>query len=118
MNLNENNEEALLEDLEIDLASLEVNQGQDEAESDLETDLRKVFVAALGGQADILYSILKLQNPTKQEYLLNQPYQDVKGQNCPLLVIAARNGHDKVVKTLISKVFYFCFVYHFSRFVL
>ena len=38
-----------------------------------------------------------------QEELLSQPVSDNEGQECPPLVIAARNGHDKAVSTLITK---------------
>ena len=93
----------------IDFATLDVGR---EDETELERDLRKVYIAARDGQAVMLYTILKEQEISQLKYLLTQPYQDVVGQNCPLLVIAARNGHDKVVKTLISKVKAFLNMYH------
>ena len=38
-----------------------------------------------------------------QEELLASPVRDDDGQECPPIVIAARNGHEKTVSTLIAK---------------
>lgn len=70
---------------------------------DFEEAQRLAYYAARDGQAVGLYAILKNQALPEQKLILKTPFLDDDGQCCPPLVIAARNGHENVVKTLISK---------------
>lgn len=90
--------------LEAAMAAVEIRMNNEVIESVLDQDHRKIFNAARDGQAITLYALLKDQATPEQHHILNMPVQEGDGQNCPPLVIAARNGHDNVVQTLISKV--------------
>ena len=65
---------------------------------------RQVFNAARDGHPLTVYSILKNQAAPDKERILKECVLDADGQNCPPLVIAARNGHESVVKILLTKV--------------
>ena len=65
---------------------------------------RQVFNAARDGHPLTVYSILKNQATPEKERILKECVLDSDGQSCPPLVIAARNGHENVVKILLTKV--------------
>ena len=65
---------------------------------------RQVFDAARDGHPLTVYSILKNQATPDKERILRECLCDSDGQSCPPLVIAARNGHENVVKILLTKV--------------
>ena len=66
---------------------------------------QKAFLIASIGQAKNLENFLKPLSETQRKTILEKPYLDEENdQFCPPLVIAARNGHFEVVKSLINKV--------------
>ena len=66
---------------------------------------QKAFLIASIGQAKNLENFLKPMSEIQRKTILEKPYLDEENdQFCPPLVIAARNGHFEVVKTLINKV--------------
>ena len=68
------------------------------------TSLRhRVYYAARDGLHVTLYTLLADQATPQQKELLQSVTKDEDGQACPPLVIAARNGHDKAVHSLITK---------------
>ena len=85
------------------LEAIEINHN-DRQESSLDRNHRLAFNAARDGQALTLYALLKDQAIPERNHILKEPVQDVDGQCCPLLVIAARNGHDNVVTMLLTMV--------------
>ena len=102
MSSNSDNEDSVIDELALQLSSLDIGY---ENEAPLDRDLRRAYFAARDGQAIMLYAILKDQSPSDLQYILKQPYHDTPRQHfCPLIVIGARNGHDKVVMTLMHKV--------------
>ncbi|XP_014616082.1 PREDICTED: protein fem-1 homolog B-like [Polistes canadensis] len=82
------------------------NMGSTEiAQEDTEISLSlitRLYYAARDGMAIVLYGLLSDKPPGKIDYLINQKVLE-DGQKCTLLIIAARYGHVRVVKTLIDK---------------
>ncbi len=72
-------------------------------ELSLEEAKNVVLAAAKDGMAVGLHAILKNHSPHEREAILQNLYTDEQGQCCPLLVIAAKNGHENVVRTLLTK---------------
>ena len=68
---------------------------------------RQVFNAARDGHPLAVYSLLKNQAAPDKERILKECVLDADGQSCPPLVIAARNGHESVVKILLTKVSFY-----------
>ncbi|XP_026286957.1 protein fem-1 homolog B [Frankliniella occidentalis] len=63
----------------------------------------RVFHAAKDGMAITLYALLADLSSKTADELLAQLVEEEDGQRSTPLIIAARNGHDKVVKLLISR---------------
>lgn len=63
----------------------------------------RVYFAARDGMAITLYTLLSDKNGIEVNKLLNNSVVEDEGQHCTPLIIAARYGHDKVVKMLLSK---------------
>ncbi|KAF2904721.1 hypothetical protein ILUMI_01458 [Ignelater luminosus] len=63
----------------------------------------RVYYAARDGMAITLYTLLSDKNRTEVNLLLNNSVVEDEGQHCTPLIIAARYGHEKVVKMLLSK---------------
>ncbi|KAL0278710.1 UNVERIFIED_CONTAM: hypothetical protein PYX00_000453 [Menopon gallinae] len=64
--------------------------------------LNRVYFAARDGMAMTIYALL-YENMAVADELLNQHIVDEEGQRCTPLIIAAKHGHNKLVKTLLSK---------------
>lgn len=64
--------------------------------------IKRVYYAARDGMAIVLYGLLSDKSPEQIDYLINQKVLE-NGQRCTALIIAARYGHDRVVKMLIDK---------------
>ncbi|XP_021919435.1 protein fem-1 homolog B isoform X2 [Zootermopsis nevadensis] len=62
----------------------------------------RVYYAARDGMAITLYALLAEKNDEEVCELLKQVIEE-DGQRCSPLIVAARHGHDKVVKMLLSK---------------
>ncbi|KAF5291326.1 hypothetical protein FQA39_LY03477 [Lamprigera yunnana] len=62
----------------------------------------RVYYAARDGMAITLFTLLSDKNRTEVNKLLNNSIHE-EGQHCNPLIIAARYGHEKVVKMLLSK---------------
>ncbi|KAJ9592024.1 hypothetical protein L9F63_001463, partial [Diploptera punctata] len=63
----------------------------------------RVYYAARDGMAITLYALLAEKSDSEVHELLNQQVVEDDGQRCTPLIVAARHGHDKVVKMLLSK---------------
>ncbi|XP_075216692.1 protein fem-1 homolog B-like [Lycorma delicatula] len=63
----------------------------------------RVYYAARDGMAVSLCALLDGLSEDLVKELLNQEVLDEEGQHCTPLIVAARNGHDKVVKVFLSK---------------
>ncbi|XP_047115103.1 protein fem-1 homolog B [Schistocerca piceifrons] len=68
-----------------------------------ETLKNKVYFAARDGCAVLLCAILSEKTPAEVQELLNQQVIEEDGQKCTPLIVAARHGHDRLVKMLLSK---------------
>uniref|UniRef100_A0A8D8LQC6 Protein fem-1 homolog B n=1 Tax=Cacopsylla melanoneura TaxID=428564 RepID=A0A8D8LQC6_9HEMI len=62
-----------------------------------------IYFAAKDGRAINIYTALEELSVSEIKQLLNETVIDYEGHKCTPLIIAARNGHDKVVKIIISK---------------
>ena len=101
-----------LNDGDLDLSQLGDSLPEDIGDDRFLTDsnyVLKVFHKARNGEAVNLEALLTQIPESKRREILEQSYLD-KEQNqlCSPLVIAARNGHSEVVKTLITKVSTYC----------
>ncbi|KZC09299.1 Protein fem-1 like protein B [Dufourea novaeangliae] len=65
--------------------------------------ITRVYYAAKDGMAIALYDLLSNKSPEQVDQIINQRVLEKNGQHCTPLIIAARNGHDKVVKILLEK---------------
>nr|XP_003704502.1 PREDICTED: protein fem-1 homolog B-like isoform X1 [Megachile rotundata] len=65
--------------------------------------LSRVYYAAKDGMAIALYDLLSSKSLEQVNSLINQKVLDEDGQQCTPLIIAAKYGHDKVVKILLDK---------------
>nr|XP_034191948.1 protein fem-1 homolog B [Osmia lignaria] len=65
--------------------------------------LTRVYYAAKDGMAIALYDLLSSKSLEQVNLLINQKVLEEDGQQCTPLIIAARYGHDKVVKILLDK---------------
>ncbi|XP_076234737.1 protein fem-1 homolog B isoform X2 [Calliopsis andreniformis] len=63
----------------------------------------RVYYAAKDGMAIALYDLLRDQSPEQINRVINQKVLEEDGHYCTPLIIAARYGHDKVVKILLDK---------------
>ncbi|PSN51229.1 Protein fem-1 B [Blattella germanica] len=63
----------------------------------------RVYYAARDGMAITLFALLAEKTDQEVHELLNQQVIEEDGQRCTALIVAARNGHDKVVKMLLSE---------------
>ncbi|XP_034241275.1 protein fem-1 homolog B isoform X2 [Thrips palmi] len=77
---------------------------QDEDEfPEISDSLRtRVFHAAKDGMAITLYDLLSNLSDKAADHLLTQIVEEEDGQRSTPLIIASRNGHEKVVKLLVS----------------
>lgn len=62
-----------------------------------------IYFAAKDGRAINIYTALEELTVPQVKQLLNETVIDYEGHKCTPLIIAARNGHDKVVKIILSK---------------
>lgn len=62
-----------------------------------------VYFAAKDGMPIILYTVLSKLDPSEANSLLNESVADDNGQECSPLIVASKNGHDKVVQILLTK---------------
>ncbi|KAI5710616.1 hypothetical protein M8J75_010177 [Diaphorina citri] len=62
-----------------------------------------IYLAAKDGRAINIYTALEELTVPQVKQLLNETVIDYEGHKCTPLIIAARNGHDKVVKIILSK---------------
>lgn len=75
-----------------------------QAEIEISDSLRtRIFHAAKDGMAITLFALLADLSSRTADQLLSQLIEEEDGQRSTPLIIAARNGHDKVVKLLISR---------------
>ncbi|KAK0096358.1 hypothetical protein PV326_005706 [Microctonus aethiopoides] len=65
--------------------------------------INRVYFMARDGMPMTLYALLSDKTPQQIDMLINQKAVDEYGQRGTPLIIAARCGHDKVVKMLIDK---------------
>ncbi|XKL64612.1 hypothetical protein PGB90_004698 [Kerria lacca] len=63
----------------------------------------QVYFAARDGMAISLCSLLESMSQEQLRELLRTEVQDENGQRCTPLIIAAKNGHEKVVKVFLNK---------------
>ncbi|XP_039277205.1 protein fem-1 homolog B [Nilaparvata lugens] len=63
----------------------------------------KVWYAARDGLAMTIVSLLEGKHPDVINEVLSQKVTEEYGDNCTPLIIAAKNGHEKVVRVLISR---------------
>lgn len=68
-----------------------------------ESLVTRVYYAAKDGMAIALYDLLRDQSPEQIDCVINQKVSEEDGHYCTPLIIAARYGHDKVVKILVDK---------------
>lgn len=73
-----------------------------EVSPSLTSIITRVYYAAKDGMAIWLYAFLSTKSPEQVNQLINQRVVENDGQ-CTPLIIAARCGHDKVVKVLLDK---------------
>lgn len=70
----------------------------------LQVLLKRIYYSARDGMAIALYSLLyDKSNKDVADFLINQKVLEDDGQKCTPLIVAARYGHNKVVRTLIDK---------------
>uniref|UniRef100_A0A1B6ET95 Protein fem-1 homolog B n=2 Tax=Proconiini TaxID=565685 RepID=A0A1B6ET95_9HEMI len=63
----------------------------------------RVYYAARDGMAVTLCALLSDRDEDVVKELVNQEVIDPEGQRCTPLIVAARHGHDKVVKVFLNK---------------
>ncbi|EFN87550.1 protein fem-1 homolog B [Harpegnathos saltator] len=64
---------------------------------------KRIYYSARDGMAIALYTLLNDRSNADINRLINQKFLEDDGQRCTVLIIAARYGHDKVVKMLLDK---------------
>ncbi|XP_012534540.1 protein fem-1 homolog B [Monomorium pharaonis] len=70
----------------------------------LQVLLKRIYYLARDGMAIALYSLLcDKSNKDVADFLVNQKVLEDDGQKCTPLIVAARYGHNNVVRTLIDK---------------
>ncbi|XP_053983870.1 protein fem-1 homolog B [Hylaeus volcanicus] len=80
-----------------------VSSNEDDVVELSESLITRVYYAAKDGMAIALYDLLSNKPIEQVNELINQRVYEEDGQQCTLLITAARNGHDKVVKILLDK---------------
>lgn len=65
--------------------------------------MNRVYYAARDGMAISLYALLTSDKSKHVDQLLNQKVIEDDGQRCTPLIVAARYGHNRVVKMLVDK---------------
>ncbi|XP_043255866.1 protein fem-1 homolog B [Colletes gigas] len=68
-----------------------------------ESLITRVYYAAKDGMAIVLYDLLSNKPFEQVNYVINKKVLEEDGQQCTPLIIAARYGHDRVVKILLDK---------------
>ncbi|XP_066601371.1 protein fem-1 homolog B-like [Prorops nasuta] len=70
-----------------------------------ESLIKQVYYAARDGMAIVLYTLLSDSDKTIEDinWLINQKVLEENGQRCTPLIVAARYGHNRVVKMLLQK---------------
>ncbi|XP_065219810.1 protein fem-1 homolog B-like isoform X2 [Planococcus citri] len=63
----------------------------------------QIYFAARDGMVRIMCSLLENMPHDKVKELLSREMEDDNGQKCTPLIIAARNGHEKMVKVFINR---------------
>lgn len=74
-----------------------------EVSPSLKSIITRVHYAAKDGMAIALYDLLSTKSPEQVDQLINKLEVEIDGYQCTPLIIAARYGHDKVVKVLLDK---------------
>ncbi|XP_070155288.1 protein fem-1 homolog B isoform X2 [Polyergus mexicanus] len=65
--------------------------------------IQRIYYSARDGMAIALYTLLSTKSETDVNQLINQKVLEDEGQRCTPLIIAARYGHNKVVRMLLEK---------------
>ncbi|XP_071558315.1 protein fem-1 homolog B [Temnothorax nylanderi] len=65
--------------------------------------VKRIYYSARDGMAIALYSLLNDKSDVDVNYLINQKVLEDDGQRCTPLIVAARYGHNKVVRMLLDK---------------
>ncbi|XP_063905272.1 protein fem-1 homolog B-like isoform X2 [Zophobas morio] len=63
----------------------------------------RVYYAAKDGMSIALYALLVGAKKQEVEDILNEKFAEDDGQECTPLIVAARQGHDKVMRMLLAK---------------
>ncbi|RLU19802.1 hypothetical protein DMN91_008361 [Ooceraea biroi] len=65
--------------------------------------MKRIYYSAREGMAIALYTLLSDKSDADVDYLINQKVLEDDGQRCTPLIVAARYGHNKVVRMLLEK---------------
>ncbi|GAB1861239.1 Protein fem-1-like protein B [Camponotus japonicus] len=65
--------------------------------------VKRIYYSARDGMAIALYTLLSDKSDADVNYLINQKVLEDEGQRCTPLIVAARYGHNKVVRMLLDK---------------
>ncbi|KAL6427861.1 hypothetical protein ACFW04_008359 [Cataglyphis niger] len=65
--------------------------------------IQRIYYSARDGMAIALYTLLSNKSDADVNHLINQKVLEDEGQRCTPLIIAARYGHNKVVRMLLEK---------------
>ncbi|CAH1363713.1 protein fem-1 homolog B isoform X2 [Tenebrio molitor] len=63
----------------------------------------RVYYAAKDGMSIALYALLVSGDKQEVEDILNEKFVEDDGQECTPLIVAARQGHDKVMRMMLTK---------------
>ncbi|XP_019875220.1 protein fem-1 homolog B isoform X2 [Aethina tumida] len=63
----------------------------------------RVYYAARDGMSIALFTLISEANENDVDRLLNERFVEEDGQECTPLIVAAKRGHDKVVRMLLTK---------------
>lgn len=86
-----------------------MKKGQGEMDTACEIDdiqqslIKRIYYLARDGMGMALYTLLSDKSETDVNYLINQKVLEDNGQRCTPLIVAARYGHNKVVRMLLDK---------------
>ncbi|KAG5326487.1 FEM1B protein, partial [Acromyrmex heyeri] len=65
--------------------------------------VKRIYYSARDGMAIALYTLLNDKSDVEVDCLINQKVLEDDGQRCTPLIVAARYGHNKVVRMLLDK---------------
>ncbi|CAL1674637.1 unnamed protein product [Lasius platythorax] len=65
--------------------------------------IKRIYYSARDGMAIALYTLLNDKSDADVNHLINQKVLEDDGQRCTPLIVAARYGHNKVVRMLLEK---------------